>query len=422
MAMVNSIIGVISLVFIVLTSSVANAAIKYKTGAHEFASSGYFRVGVGTSEGGTSQTRFKLPGARSAPRLGNEPETLVELEFQYAYIDPVSNKQAFKVFVGRTHYSTHGRDNELNYWSQAYVTVNDVYGDADIWFGRRYFDRKRVYLMNHFWLDFGQSSHVGGGIENLTLPVGSLDVTLFQYRDKDGVDEVRNHALDFRWRGIEINKSSTLTLWAQLAKRDKNDILGYSGRSGAGVGFWLDSKFGKMSNTLAMVVQRGSAITQADFNTSSIREDKEWVLDSASAYELNNIFFYEVSADYAVQVGAVIRREDRGLPGESDIDWYSFAVRPIVFLNDNFSLAFELGVDYVDDDLHDRKGGLLKETIALQLARSRGYYERPVLRLFATHAQWGGDFKGVVGHKPDDAPYGGNTEGWSTGLQLEWWW
>ena len=123
-----------------------------------------------------------------------------------------------------------------------------------------------------------------------------------------------------------------------------------------------------------------------------------------------------------MQIGAVIRHEDRGMAGKSEIDWYGFAVRPMVFLNEHVSLALELGVDHIDDELHDRKGTLYKETLALQLSRKPGYYERPVLRLFATYAQWSDDFKGLVGAKPDDAPYGEDTEGWSTGLQLEWWW
>jgi len=407
---------------ILLVSTASHAVIKHGNGAHEFGYSGYLRVGVGQSEGGASQARFKLPGARSAPRLGNEPETLLEAEFQYVYKDTETNKQRFKVFVSRTHYSTHGRDSELNYWSQGYVMLNDVFDDVDVWFGRRYYDRKTVYLMNHFWLDFGQSSHLGGGVENIDLPVGSLDIALFQYRDKDSFNEVRNHALDFRWREIELLNNTKMTFWAQLVKRDENEFLGYSARSGGGIGFWLDSKFGKASNTFVAIAQRGSAITQADFNTSSIREDKEWVLDSASVYEFNNLFLYQVLPDYAVQVGAVIRHEDRGLAGKSEIDWYSLAVRPIVFLNDHVSLAFEFGVDHIDDDLHGRKGNLYKETLALQLSRKPGYYERPVLRLFATYAQWDGDFKGLVGDKPDDAPYGEDTEGWSTGLQLEWWW
>ena len=407
---------------ILLVSTVSHATIKYGSGAHEYGYSGYLRVGVGQSEGGTSQTRFKLPGARSAPRLGNEPETLLEVEFQYVYKDIETNKQKFKFFIGRTHYSTHGRDNELNYWSQGYVMLNDVVDDVDIWFGRRYYDRKRVYLMNHFWLDFGQSSYVGAGAENIKLPIGSLDVALFQYRDKISFNEVRSHALDFRWRSIEVLDNTELTLWAQFSQRDKNNVHSFSARSGGGVGFWLDSTFGKASNTFSATMQRGAGITQTDFNASTIREDKEWVLDSASVYELNNIFFYQVLPDYAVQVGAVIRHEDRGLAGKSEIDWYSLAVRPMVFLNEHVSLALELGVDHVDDDLHGRKGTLYKETLALQLSRKPGYYERPVLRLFATYAQWGDDFKGLVGHKPDDAPYGEDTEGWSTGLQLEWWW
>ena len=244
----------------------------------------------------------------------------------------------------------------------------------------------------------------------------------FQYEDKKAADLIKSHAIDLRWRGIEINDTSDLNVWAQLSKRNKNDVLNYAERNGFATGFWADSKFGQFKNTLAFTLQSGSSITQGDFRPEPVREDQQWNLKTAYVYELNNALFYQLLPDFAMQWSGVIRHEKRGVSNNSSIDWFSTGIRPIVFLSDHMSLAFDVGVDYVDDELNDRKGHLLKETLALQIAPEKGFYKRPVLRLFITTAQWSEDFKGTVGNIPDDAPYSTASDGWSTGLQLEWWW
>jgi len=402
-------------------NSSALAELNYENGLHEFSFSGYMRGVLGTSEGSHKQAMYGLPGARSKYRLGNEADTNLELEFKYAF-KPENDNKKLELVAMRSGYAPHGTALKMDTWSQAYFSLNDIVGKSNFWFGRRYYDRKDIHLMDHYWLNAGQNSHVGGGFEDIGLPVGTLDVALFEYRDKNAADEIKSHTLDARWRGLEVNSTTALTLWAQYSKRGSNKVLRYSTETGKAMGLWLDSESGNIKNTLSFSVQTGSTITQSDFNPNPVREDQQWNLSSASVYEINNALFYEVLPDVSLQASAAIRHEDRGISGASTIDWYSAGVRPIIYLSDHFSLAFEFGLDHIDDKLNKRQGNLLKETVALQFAQERGYYQRPVIRIFVTTAQWGDDFKGVVGNIPDDAPYGDETRGWSTGIQLEWWW
>lgn len=208
----------------------------------------------------------------------------------------------------------------LDTWGQAYFSLHDIFGEINFWFGRRYYDRKDIHLMDHYWLNSGQNSHAGGGIEEIGLPVGSLDIALFEYRDKNSAHEIKSHTLDARWRGIEINNTSALTFWAQYSKRNKNSNLAYSARNGGAAGLWIDTEYGDIKNTLSLSLQTGSAITQSDFNPNPVREDQQWDLNSASVYEVNNTFFYEVLPDFSLQASALFRHEDRELSRASDID------------------------------------------------------------------------------------------------------
>ena len=116
------------------------------------------------------------------------------------------------------------------------------------------------------------------------------------------------------------------------------------------------------------------------------------------------------------------RQEDRGLASNSKLNWASTGVRPIFYFSKHINLAIEAGVDYVDDKINNRKGSLTKLTTALQLSADRGFYSRPVLRLFVTLADWSESLKGQIGDTPGNAPYGTVTNGWSVGAQAEVWW
>lgn len=125
-----------------------------------------------------------------------------------------------------------------------------------------------------------------------------------------------------------------------------------------------------------------------------------------------------------MQWTVIARSENFGLKGSKGdtVNWYSTGIRPIFYLTNHVNIAVELGIDFVDDEINDRQGSVRKSTIALQLAKSRGYYSRPVLRAFATYANWSDDFKELVGVSPNGAPYGNQTHGWTYGIQAEAWW
>ncbi len=81
-------------------------------------------------------------------------------------------------------------------------------------------------------------------------------------------------------------------------------------------------------------------------------------------------------------------------------------------------LIAELGHDRVDEDLTNSDGSLTKFTLAVELAKKKGFWERPVLRLFGTYGWWSDEWRGQV----DGDTYADDTEGWSVGINFEHWW
>ena len=59
----------------------SNALEIMKTGQQSLEFHGYVRTGIGMSEDGTTQAKFQAPGTRAVYRLGNEPDTNMELQF-----------------------------------------------------------------------------------------------------------------------------------------------------------------------------------------------------------------------------------------------------------------------------------------------------------------------------------------------------
>ena len=108
---------------------------------------------------------------------------------------------------------------------------------------------------------------------------------------------------------------------------------------------------------------------------------------------------------------------DHGVAGNSKNKWYSAGIRPVYHFNRYWSLAFEAGLDYTDND-RGGSGTLGKFTIAPQISPQAKQLSRPVLRAFLTYAWWADDFEGSVG----GSDYADDLDGFSVGLQMETWW
>lgn len=406
-------------------------ALDILTGSHSLEFHGYFRSSYGSSEHGDTQAKFQLPGAYAKYRLGNEPDTNVELLFKHSQKLSETDSYEAKVesVIMLDGYKNQGDSNSfgLNHLAQLYLSFNDVFDDGlKVWFGRRYYQRKSIHIMNHFWLNPGQNSHAGLGFEEMTLGAGKLDMALFRSEDNFELSStpylINNSVIDARWHDLSLTDNSQLTVWAQLAYRSALDTLSYDAETGYALGGWVDYKFAGIKGSTVLLHKTGAAITQSGSNPSTVREDQGWVLNEASFIEVSNVLTYESLPDYSYQWTLLFRQDDRGSVGNSDIMWYSTGVRPIFYISKHLNLALEAGVDYVDDEVNNRSGNLSKLTTALQISANRGFKSRPVIRLFVTLAEWDEDFKGLVGNIPGNAPYANETSGWTVGAQAETWW
>lgn len=406
-------------------------AVDLTSGQHSFEFHGYLRSSLGLSEGGTTQAKFQLPGARSKYRLGNEPDTSLELQFDYTYkLKNPENKNAnIKSVIMIDGYKNLGESSDfaVENLSQAYLSFNNFFNDdVNFWIGRRYYHRKAIHIMNHFWLNPGQKSHIGIGFEGQRLGSGKFDLALFRNEDTFALTNsnhlINSTVLDARWHSLPVSKNIKLTAWGQLASRHASASLNYASKSGYSMGGWMDYAFNRIKNTTVLLYQNGATITQSGTNPRVVREDQGWNLDDAMIFEVSNMLTYENLSKHSFQWSLLYHQEDRGTAGNSKINWASTGIRPIFYLSKHVNIALEAGIDYVDDKLNNRRGSLEKFTIALQLAADRGFKSRPVLRIFATVAQWDDDFKGLVGNIPGDAPYANDVDGWTVGAQVESWW
>lgn len=429
MPIIKTILFIIFFLFAFNITTVS--AIELIAGQQSIAFHGYFRSSLGFSQHGDTQAKFQLPEARAKYRLGNEPDTNMELEIDYSYAltDPENKNANIQGVIMLDGYANQGDSNNfsLDNLAQAYFSFNKlINNDLNIWFGRRYYQRKSIHIMNHFWLNPGQNSHLGLGLEGQPFGRGKLDIALFRNEDDFTISStaylINSTVIDARWHSLAINKNTKLTAWVQLANRSALASLDYDRKSGGSLGGWLDYQFKDLKNTSFVMYQTGAAITQSGTNPRTVREDQGWNLDKANVFEINNMLTYEALPNYSFQWSLLFRQDDRGTAGDSIIEWYSTGIRPIFYFSKHLNLALEAGVDYIDDEVNNRSGHLTKFTTALQISADRGFKSRPVLRFFVTLADWDDDFKGFVGNIPGNAPYGNDTSGWTIGAQAEAWW
>ena len=410
-------------------------------GANQLSFNGYVRSTLGTDLHGHVMAAFQAPNTQSKYRLGNESDTNMELALDYKHFfdgQTNSNGRYLQLFGMLSDYQVNNRYGDLSinfdnrHIAQLYVKAGNVLGDGvSLWFGRRYYDRRDIHMNDHFWLNAMQGAHWGGGVEGVPLWGHRLDVALIQARDTAVADrngsaitgKLNAYTLDMRYRDIKAWQNGALTLWGQTTYRPGTRKINYSDAYGFALGGWNTQEKvlgGRM--VTALTLRQGASMVQGTFNAKAIREDQGYRLGDAYAIELNNDLLWDnPKQNYSLQWATVLRREDFGLNGNRT-NWASTGVRPIYYITNHLGLASELGIDYSDNSGSGQGGFLTKGTVALQYTNDRGYFSRPVARLFMTGATWSDDFKGSVGSAPGNASFSQRTSGLTFGAQFEWWW
>ncbi len=410
----------------------------YTVGDHVFSFHGYTRMGLMSSDNGKTAAHFQAPGAGAKFRLGNESDTQLRFQLNYQNKPKGTSETYTKVVVAVEDYQQLGntRDFKMNQLPKAYIEFGNVLGGAlgegvSVWAGRRWYERKGMFMNDYFWINSGQKAHYGAGIEGIKVGEAELKLAAFKHKNVDaqGInafaankDDVTSKSYDARLLNMPLTDNTKLNLWSRYVKRGAEDTLGYDDETGLGLGFWFDTKnvFGG-KNTFAVTHNTGASIREKTTSSNPINESAGYDLSKASMLEVNNTWLWDDKENYAVQWVTIYRSEDFGQDGaEGDtIKWYSTGVRPHFYINQHWSVATELGVDYVDNEIKGISGNVSKATVALQLSPNTGYMTRPVIRLYGTYATWSNDLVGNVGNSPDNAPYGNDNSGWTIGLQME---
>jgi maltoporin len=403
---------------------------KLEEEAKVFELHGYLRSGYGLNSRGGQQVAFQAPGADAKYRLGNEAETYGELIFVNNWVNPkrdtdkawiktevmieanTSNSASYANF-------THGIGNDQFRLREAFVQAGHIFKSqpgAKFWAGERYYRRYQSHI-NDFYIS--DMSGYGGGVEDLNVKVGKMAVAFLAGARPDITTENGNYAksnIDVRLYDVKA-PGGKLAAWFNFANAKggttpNGTVIPSSSGYAFGIAHQrLEWKGGY--NWFSVQYGKGAA---SNFSTSI--DDPNPFLKDTKRFRIAEHMLLQPNDKFAIQPVFVYQRTQSGNPREGWNQWISFGARPQYFFTDHLSLAFEAGLDRTRSGNGQYDGWLRKFTIAPQIGAGRGFFSRPVLRLFMTYASWSNGLRGYVG----GIPFRDQTSGLTFGVQTEIWW
>lgn len=438
---------------------------------------GYMRSGMGFSRGGTDQVCFRDPGTEGASgklRLGNECETYIEADFvKNTMLGKTKSDPSFNTNFRFSAVSSGSRDWEPTDTEvkgktksgdpelgqeftlalrEAYVQGVNVIGVAKPWVGKRFYRRQDIHILDFYTLD---NSGPGAGVEDIPMGSANLHLALTRNIPAGLVDGPAQTNTDVRFSDIKVGSGkleaaviygtagkrgheSGEELWeaisgTQISLFHTQDLLGGSNKVTVQYGMGIFGASGEVGSATEPPSSSGNS-NFADFGawgsqniakgsddqldarkkSKTMRLVEELVAQVNKDFVTNFVLFYQ-TADF----GGLKNAAGDTIPNKVET---TLGVRPVYSFTDTTALAFEAGMTKVDNAIYDGKdyqaASLNKLTIAPEVTAGKGYWARPTLRLFATYASWNDEAKGHIGGNV----YKGDTNGFSTGAQLEAWW
>ncbi|MBV8326023.1 carbohydrate porin [Chryseobacterium sp.] len=408
---------------------------KINFGSHELSSNGYLRSGFGWTDGGP-MVNFVTPDNMHKFRMGNEANQYAEFQFNYRY----KNKDSvnlYEVTYMMSKYIAFGSDDYKQFpeTAQLYGKINKVVKNANIWIGKRYYDRRNVEMLDYFWINAAQNSQLGIGLENYQIKKsGNMNLAFIRF--KYGNNDAHSYVTDFRYMDIPVSQYSQLNFLGQYSIKTQNDITHTPKSSGYAIGGWWTYAKDHITHTSTLIFRKGSSITDNTYSGKTITENignqTLYNLDKASSFDVINNFVYDDKRRHAVQASLTYQYRDFGIDNtdENGImtdhrvarNLFSVGFRYLYYINKHFNLALEAGNDYVKNNRSGVEGSLQKITFSPQISWNYGYFSRPVLRPFITYAHWSDSFVGLTGTSDYNMKLLNKNHGISFGLQLEIWW
>lgn len=398
------------------------AELQQQVKAFEF--HGYLRSGQGLNSKGGQMVAFQAPGAPAKYRLGNEAETYAEMIFVNNWINPNRDpdkawmKTEVLVEANTTQAQTYSSTDQFRF-REAFIQMGNVLASnpgAEFWAGERYYRRLNIDINDFFFLD---TSGYGGGVENLDVKIGKAAIAYLGGAQDDLITSngvYPKSVLDARLYGIKTPVGK-LGVWYDYSFSKGGTFsdgsqLPSTGGWAVGIGHTREEWLGGY-NRISLQYGVGNA---ANFSTGIEYPTK--YLPNAHTFRFTDSAVIQPNDRFAVQPVVIYQSQITGNPADGTNTWVSFGGRPVWFLTDHVSLAFEAGFDHTSSGIGLYDGWLRKFTLAPQIGAGRKFFSRPVLRAFVTYANWSQGLEGFVG----GPAFKNKTSGWNFGVQGETWW
>jgi maltoporin len=406
---------------------------------------GYLRSGFGINSYGNTMSPFRAPNSGAKYRLGNESETYLETTFLSRMPEGMLEEGVTFDTQIRLAYVVDFEDSNNNDTDtslrEAFGIVRGVWKDvpqAAFWAGQRFYSRYDIHMNDFYYRDM---SGYGGGAEDIPIwgesaqlsvallggSTDDLDSSGTQYDEDDyqlNMNTVDVGLSDMDLFGGKVAFYGTFSDFNgdAFTESDSGDVLELTDSKGLAANFIYDLDLTEtVSNRFVLQYGQGAA---ANFRalmvapTGLINNGNETVdVDDFEKIRVLNSILLDDGSPWSYEGLLLFEEGDYGVAGNSKNKWYSAGIRPVYHFNRYWSLAFEAGLDYTDND-RGGSGTLGKLTIAPQISPQAKQLSRPVLRAFLTYAWWADDFEGSVG----GSDYADDLDGFSVGLQMDTWW
>jgi len=417
---------------------------------------GYFRSGYGRDNQGGPQPAFQAPGAFSKYRLGNEAETYGELIFaRNWYVPDLFSPDAppradgtptgpiARTQVRMAFYDPYGSTTSASSFQtslpEAWAEVGNVFAaqpELKFWAGNRFYRRQDIYINDFF---FYNMSGGGGGVEDFDSPFGKLALAWIGNGEQSGVyssdiviqpDPVNQAG--FSKQSVDLSLYDVEMPWGKgefglvfASETSGLNAVGEQASDSQGVAltfihthekFLTDDGFNKFSLQLG----NGAAKTfTSGYETATTTNGTYIIPDEPGSWRFRatESFIAQPWENFSISPALVYQYTDYN-NFQGNRQWISAGVRPIYHFNHYFSLAFEPGMDHVDDSGIHQSGTLWKFSLAPQVSLGNQFLSRPVIRAYVTYATWTKSFQGNVGGND----FANETSGWTWGMQMETWW
>lgn len=378
---------------------------------------GYFRAGVGTASNNRGpQACYGLGGNTMRYRLGNECDTYGEFEYQKEMVKPINGIS----FVGHIMLDAYNGSSNV---SASDIGVAKMYVEAKgipelnggtAWIGKRYYMRPDIHFLD---LQYVNMNGTGGGIDQYKLGPGRISYGFFKDKDKVGSSAIRQNLV---YQGIPTNTDGSVDVLTSFIRPDVKDASTHSGWQ-VTLQHRQDKVFGG-ANTIGFQhgvgpgTGKGGQCCDRIGTTGDIKNGSD-----VTRTRLFDSLWIQPTANWSAELVALIQRDKSNASGGTST-WTTLGVRPVYAVSDHFKLQFELGTDRVTSPTGGAAQRLTKFTFAPTLTAGKGYWDRPELRAFITHARWNDAASAAVNAANESGPvFGKATSGTSIGLQVETW-